>query len=123
VRWIMSERTQDKELDALKTEMANLREELAGLVASLTKSAGTKPNGTHAEQGPAATGQESPEEEAQGHGAWLDYFQKINSSRIQGEKVVKDFAAEVERHPLLAVMVAFGLGYVVAKVWYKESKP
>jgi ElaB/YqjD/DUF883 family membrane-anchored ribosome-binding protein len=119
----MTERTQDKELDALKAEMANLREELAGLVAGLTKSAGTKANDTHAEAEPAATGQENPNEEGQGHGAWLDYFQTINSSRIQGEKVVKDFAAEVERHPLLAVMVAFGLGYVIAKVWYKENKP
>ena len=119
----MSERTQDKELDALKAEMAKLREELSGLVAGLAKSAGTRPNGTHAEAGPAATEQDSPDDEEQGHGAWLDYFQKINSSRVQGEKVVKDFAAEVERHPLLAVMVAFGLGYVVAKVWYKENKP
>jgi hypothetical protein len=119
----MSERTQDKELDALKAEMASLREELAGLVAGLTKSAGTKPNGSHAEAEPPEREPEGSDEEAQGHGAWLDYFQKINSSRIQGEKVVKDFAAEVERHPLLAVMVAFGLGYVIAKVWYKENKP
>ena len=47
---------------------------------------------------------------------------KLDSLRIQDEKVVRDLAAEVEQHPLASIMAAFGLGYIIAKLWYQENK-
>ena len=41
----MTEKTHDKELDALKADIARLRDEIAGLAAGVKKSAGI-----HAEQ-------------------------------------------------------------------------
>jgi len=107
----MTEKTHDKELDALKADIASLREELAGFSAGVKKSAGL-----HAGQAHTAAHQED-----EGHGVWADLFHKFDSSRIQGEKVIRDLSAEVEQHPLVSIMAAFGLGYIIAKLWYQED--
>jgi hypothetical protein len=101
----MAEKTPDKELEALKADIARLREEIAGLAGGVKKSAGSR-----AEQ-PHSHGEE-------GNGVLADLLHKFDSSRIQGEKVVRDLSAEVERHPLASIMAAFGLGYIIAKLWY-----
>jgi hypothetical protein len=113
----MTEKTHDEELDALKADIARLREEIAGVAASMKKSARM-----HAEQSHAADRQECPAHGEEGHGVWTDLFHKFDSSRIQGEKVVRYLAAEVERHPLVSVMAAFGLGYISAKRWYQGNQ-
>jgi hypothetical protein len=113
----MTGKTQDKELDALKADIVSLREEIAGLVAGVKKFAGS-----HAEQPHAANQQEGATQSEEGNGVWVDLFRKFDSSRLQGEKVVRDLSAEVERHPLASIMAAFGLGYIIAKLWYRENK-
>ena len=113
----MTEKTHDKELDALKADIASLREEITGLAAGAKKSAGI-----HAEQSHATAQQEGPASGEEGHGVWTDLLHKFDASRVQGEKVVRDLAAEVEQHPLVSIMAAFGLGYIIAKLWYQENK-
>jgi hypothetical protein len=118
----MTERTHDKELDALKADITSLREDIAALAAGMKKSAGTKGAGTHDEGERAAAGQEGSATSEQGHGIFGDLLHKFDSSRIQGEKVVKGLATEVEQYPLVSIMAAFGLGYIIAKLWYQENK-
>jgi hypothetical protein len=118
----MTEKTHDKELDALKADIASLREEIAALAVGVKKFAGTKAAGIHDEGARAATGQEGPAYGEHGRGVFADLLHKFDSSRIQGEKVVKDLAAEVEQHPLVSIMAAFGLGYIIAKLWYQGNK-
>ena len=113
----MTEKTHDKELDALKADIANLRKEIAGLAASAKKTAGN-----HGEQSHAASREEGPSHGEEGHGVLADLLHKFESSRIQGEKVVRDLSAEVEQHPLVSIMAAFGLGYIIAKLWYQGNK-
>ena len=104
----MSEMTQDKELDALKAEIESLRAEMAGLAAGAKRT--------------AAAQQEGPTNGEEGHGVWTDLVHNVNASRVQGVKVVRDLAAEVEHHPLMSIMAAFGIGYIIAKLWYRESR-
>lgn len=109
----MKDKNHEAELDALKADLARLREDMAGLAAGVKQFAGipaTQPHG-------AGQHESTPGEE--GHGVWTDLFRKFDASRVQGEKVVKDLAAEVEQHPLVSVMAAFGLGYIIAKLWYR----
>jgi hypothetical protein len=113
----MTEKTRDKELDALKADIASLREEIAGLAAGVKSSAGTG-----AEQPRAASPQEDTNHREEGFGAWTDLLHKFDSSRIQGEKVVRDLSAEVKQHPLASIAAAFGLGYIIAKLWYQENR-
>lgn len=113
----MTKKTHDNELDALKADIASLREEIAGLAAGVKKSAGI-----HAKQSHAAAQQEGPTHGEKGHGVWADLLHKLDSLRIHDEKVVRDLAAEVEQHPLVSIMAAFGLGYIIAKLWYRGDK-
>ena len=110
----MAENT-DKELDALKADMATLREDMAGLIAGMKESLGT---GSRQSQ----TTDHAPAQEEAVPGMWSDLLHKLNASRVQGEKVVKGLAAEVEQQPLVSIVAAFGLGYIIAKLWYQENK-
>lgn len=107
----MTERTHEKELDALKADIARLREEIVALVAA-----------THAEGEHEASKQGGPANGGHGHGGGTDVRQKLDEAWARGEKVVKDLAAEIERHPLAGSMAAFGLGFIIAKLWYRGSK-
>jgi septal ring factor EnvC (AmiA/AmiB activator) len=118
----MTERTHDKELDALKADIANLREEIAGLAANARKAAAGKREEAAGESNNAADAQEDGADDDQGSGAWVDLLRKFAASRNQGEKVVKGIASEVEHNPLLGIVAAFGLGFIIAKVWYQDEK-
>lgn len=113
----MTEKIHDKELDALKAEFARLREEIASLAAEVNKSTGNQ-----AGQSRTETHREPPTTSEEGLGAWADLLRKLDLSRIQSEKIVKDLAAEVEHHPLISVVAAFSLGFILAKVLYKVNK-
>ncbi|MCL4468707.1 MAG: hypothetical protein M1591_07225 [Deltaproteobacteria bacterium] len=113
----MTNKTHENELDALKAQIANLRQEIAGLSAGAKKAAGVSYEQLH-----ASAGEEGSTRGEEGHSVWSDLFHKFNSSKIQGEKVVSDLAAEVGKYPLVSIMAAFGLGYIIAKLWYQESK-
>lgn len=118
----MTEKTPEKELDALKAGFASLREELAALAAGVKKFGETKSAGPHAEGEHEASQQGGPANGGRGHDAWTDFQHTLDEARAQGEKVVKELAAEIERHPLVGSMVAFGLGFIIAKLWYRGSK-
>jgi len=111
------DKTRDKELDALKADIASLREEIAGLAAGVKKNAGI-----HAKPSHAAAQQEAPAYSAEVHGIWTDLLHKFDASKVQGEKIVRDLSAEVEQRPLVSIMAAFGLGYIIAKLWHQENK-
>ena len=113
----MTDKTHDKELDALKADIESLRVEIAGLAAGMKKSADL-----HAESSNAGAGPEGPIHGEDGQSILADLLHKFDASRIQGEKVVNDLAAEIQRHPLASVAAAFGLGYLIAKLWYRENK-
>lgn len=113
----MTGKNHDKELDAVKADIASLREDIAGLAAGMKQSARI-----HAKEPHEAERQEEPAAGEEAHGVWTDLLHKFDSSRVQGEKAFKGLATEVEHRPLVSVMAAFGLGYIIAKLWYQESK-
>lgn len=73
----------DQELNQLKSDMANLREDVATMVDTM-KEAGIKKS--------------------------RNYYDR---SREAGEKVSKRARKEVENHPVTSVLSAFGTGFVV----------
>ena len=118
----MTEKTHEKELDALKTDIAGLREQIAALAAGVKKFAETKAAEPHVEGEHEATQQGGPANGGHGHGPWTGFQHMLDEAWARNEKVIKDLAAEIERHPLVGSMAAFGLGFIIAKLWYGGSK-
>jgi hypothetical protein len=115
----MTEKTQDKELEALKEDIARLREELSGLVAGAINAGGTQPGGNRPEEGHDASADKGTVDGEQERNMLTDLLHTFETSKFQGEKVLKNLATEVEQHPLISIMAAFGFGYIVAKLWHQ----
>jgi hypothetical protein len=115
----MTDNTYDKELEELKADIARLRQELSGLVAGVTKAGGTQPAGSRPEEKPDASTEEGTVDGEQERNMLTDFLNTFETSKAQGEKVLKNLATEVEQHPLASIMAAFGLGYIVAKLWHQ----
>jgi hypothetical protein len=113
----MTERTHEKELDALKADIARLREEIAALATGVKEFAETKAAESHAKGDHERSKQKDPANGGDGHDAWTDFQHTLNEAWPRGEKIIKDLAAEIERHPLVGSMAAFCLGFIIAKLW------
>jgi hypothetical protein len=118
----MTEKIDEKELNALKVDIANLREKIAALTAGLKKLAQTKPAGSYAESDHEAREQGGSADDRHGESAWTDFQYTFGEARVQFDKVLKVLEGEIRRHPLVGGMAAFGLGFIIAKRWYRESK-
>ncbi len=118
----MKERTHEKELDALKVDLATLREEIAALAAGAKKFAKTKAAESHAEGDHETTQQESSANSEEGPGAWTDFQHRLDEAWTKNEQFIKDLTADIERHPLVGSIAAFGLGFIIAKLWYGGRK-
>jgi hypothetical protein len=119
----MTEKTREKELDELKADIASLRQEIAALATGVKKFAETKAAEPHAEGEHETTQQEGPANGGHGHGAWTDFQHTLDEAWVRNEKIMEDLATEIERHPLVGSMAAFGLGFIIAKLWYRGRKP
>src|SRR5262249_28577108 len=100
----MAERTYEKELDALRADIAVLREELSSLVEGVKKYAGKAERSSGGEKN---SNDEQENNGNQSHGKWTDYQETFEEAFAQFEKIIKNVAAEIERRPLPASIVAF----------------
>jgi hypothetical protein len=118
----MTDKAHDKELAALKADIARLREEIVSLAAGVRNTSGRGADGSQAEGGHDAAEGRGAGDGEQNHDVWMELLHMFDTSRAQGEKVFKGLAAEVEKHPLASIMAAFGLGYLAAKIRHEGDK-
>jgi len=118
----MTEKTSEKELDALKAAIASLREEIAALAAGVKNFAEPKAAESHAERDHETTKQERSANSEQRSGAWTDFQHTLDEAWTKNEKLIKDLAAEIERHPLVGIIAVFGLGFIISKLWQGGRK-
>ena len=112
----MTERQREKEMDALKMDIANLREDIATLAASVRKIAeGRAREGVSDAEQEASTGERPTAGERWSTG-WSDFQRRLEEARTRGEKVIGDLAVEIERHPLGSIAAAFGIGFLIPKL-------
>lgn len=100
----MAEKELQAELDNLRSEMAKLRADFAG-VAEALKGAGRAKAGEVKED--AAEFVEGAEEEIK---------RILGIVRAKGKKSVEAVEHKVADHPFIALLAAFGIGFVVAKI-------
>ena len=90
-------------LDELNAGIAQLREELAALAAYMRKPAGSEI--------------EKPSVDGERPGFW----NRLGEAGARGEKAADGLAHEIERHPLIGGLVAFGLGFLLATLLFRRS--
>ncbi|MEJ2061415.1 MAG: hypothetical protein P8Y64_13165 [Gammaproteobacteria bacterium] len=93
-----------KELDALKSDIAQLRQDIAGLTGAVRDVASDKVQDTKAET------------QERLKGAWEDLEQKLNEVLDQGKATVGTVENQIGQHPAGSVLTAFGVGFIVAKL-------
>jgi ElaB/YqjD/DUF883 family membrane-anchored ribosome-binding protein len=106
----MMEKTHDKELDELKSEIANLRADITKLFSGIKNYAGAKVT------------DEKEQVIEKNHQLWADLMDKFDASRVRGKKAVKEITSKVEEHPFISIMIAFGVGYAIAKFCTMKAK-
>jgi ElaB/YqjD/DUF883 family membrane-anchored ribosome-binding protein len=105
------EKTENKELDTLKAEIANLREDVTKIFGDLKKYAEAKvAHGISTEKEQVANCIEKS------HQLLNDLINKLDSTKTRGKKVVKETITRVEDHPLITIMISLGLGYLMSKI-------
>jgi ElaB/YqjD/DUF883 family membrane-anchored ribosome-binding protein len=94
-----------EDMDSLKEELANLRRDVASIVASLGKISQSK----------VAEATDSVTETLEENSNWNEMKSQIELARAQGELLSRDLGEEVMRHPLVSIAIAFGIGYIASK--------
>ena len=47
---------------------------------------------------------------------WQEFRRKLGEARLHSEQTIEDIGEEVAQHPLASLAVAFGVGYLAAKL-------
>lgn len=116
----MKDQIDEDEMDALKANIAYLRDDIAALNAGLKNPSGTKDGHSHTENEKEAGAPSGPNNEDKGSHLWTDFQHTLGEALVQGEKVILNLKDEISRHPLAGSIAAFGLGFIIAKLWYNE---
>lgn len=114
-----NEKKNEKNLAAMNARIAKSREEIAALAAGLNELAdwGTDTSSVDRlrwHNGPSNGGKHS--------GGWRSLRHSLDEARARSGKAAKGLADEIERHPLIGGLAAFGLGFGIATVLYRRSK-
>ncbi len=91
-----------EELASLRKDFEQLREDVAGLTEALQAVLAARREG----------GEEGAGEEAQ----WEQVRERVEQTRRHGREALDDLEVEVARHPLASLALAFGVGYLYARL-------
>ena len=93
-----------KELDALKADLAQLREDIAGLTAAVRDVAADKAQQTRADTRERL------------HNAWEELERKLDEVIEQGRSAMGGVQNQIGQHPAGSLLTAFGVGFIIAKL-------
>jgi ElaB/YqjD/DUF883 family membrane-anchored ribosome-binding protein len=93
-----------KELDALKADIASLRQDIAGLTTAVRDAASDKAQKTRAET------------QERIRSTWEDLENKLDEVLAQGKATLGNVESQVGQHPAGSLLTAFGVGFLVAKL-------
>lgn len=93
-----------KEMDALKADIAQLREDILGLTGAVRDVASDKAQQTRTDT------------QERMRTAWEDLERKLDEVIDQGKATIGDVQNQVGQHPAGSLLTAFGVGFIVAKL-------
>lgn len=93
-----------KEMDALKADIAQLREDIIGLSNAVKGVASEKIKDTKTQA------------EHRLRETWEDIEQRLEDLYGQGKSTLNKAEQKVGEHPMGSVLIAFGVGFIIAKL-------
>ena len=93
-----------KEMDALKADIAQLREDIVGLSSAVKGAASENVAGAKVQA------------EERMHQAWEDIERRLQDLLSEGKATFNTAEQKVGEHPVGSVLTAFGIGFVIAKL-------
>lgn len=93
-----------KEMDALKADIVQLREDIVGLTRAVKGAASENAAGVKAKT------------EERMHKAWENIEQRFEELLSDGKAALHKAEQKVEDHPVGSVLTAFGIGFIIAKL-------
>ena len=106
----MDEQKREEQLEALNRGAARSQEELAALAARVERLV------EWTTDNPSVVAERRP-----ARGAWRSLWHGLHEAGVEGGRLGRGVADEIERHPVLGGMAAFGLGFWVATLLFKKS--
>lgn len=110
--------TENDELAALKADFAQLREDVTaiseGLRELLQREQDSRSRRTSGEETATGDDEESAEESLRDE--WRVLRERFEETRRHGTQTLDDVEEEVARHPLASLALAFGVGYLYARL-------
>ena len=93
-----------KEMDALKADIAKLREDISNLTSAVKDTASENVAGAKARA------------EERVHQAWADIEGRLEDLLNEGKATFNKAEQQVGEHPVGSVLTAFGIGFIIAKL-------
>ncbi|MEJ2552790.1 MAG: hypothetical protein P8164_05805 [Gammaproteobacteria bacterium] len=100
----MADESIRKEMDALKADIAKLREDIVGLTGAVKGAASENVAGAKAQA------------EERLHEAWSDIERRLQDVLAEGKTTFNKAEQQVGEHPVGSVLTAFGIGFIIAKL-------
>ena len=93
-----------KEMDALKADIAKLREDISNLTSAVKDTASENVAGAKARA------------EERVHQTWADIEGRLEDLLNEGKATFNKAEQQVGEHPVGSVLTAFGIGFIIAKL-------
>ncbi len=106
---------QDDSID-LKADFEDLRADVAELANNFKAFLEAQQKSASTENGEADAAASVTPEGENDENEWQELRRKLGEARLHSEKTIDDLNEEVAQHPLASLAVAFGVGYLAAKL-------
>ena len=100
----MADESIRKEMDALKADIAKLREDIVGLTSAVKGAASENMTDAKARA------------EERMHKVWEDIEERLEGLLDEGKATFNKAERNVGEHPVGSVLTAFGIGFIIAKL-------
>jgi len=105
----------ENELEAIIQEIAQMREEIAVLAASVKKI-------SEAKTSQVGIGEQAAMNGGLEHHGWADVQRSLDEARVRGKQALSNLSAEIERHPLRSIAAAVGVGFIIARLFGRGGR-